>query len=575
MVLEVEALAPFYKRWWFLALMLALVASLLYAGHRWQIRRYQRQQRMLEAEIGQRTAHIQAQAQELQVLNAQQARFFSNISHELRTPLTLLCSPIDELLGQLPADTPAEVADSLRSMRQSGAQLIDLVDELLEMARLETGKLRPEPTPCLIHGFLSTLAAPFQTHAGYQHIRFGLRLSVPPDAWLMADERKVGKIIGNLLGNAFKYTPDHGEVVLESWLEGEVWMTAVEDTGMGISAEALPHIFERFYQQDSARAGAGIGLSFAKELADLMGGSLAVSSAPGQGSRFVLSLPAVPAVPPSPEALPERSATAPPIVSGSCILLVEDHAPLRDFTRRLLEPEYRVLTAGNGAEAWDLLQGAAADAQLIISDVVMPELDGFGLLQRVRAHQGNRAVPFIFLTALSAPQHRIKGFATGVDDYLTKPFQPQELRVRVRSLLERYQQRTQAHHEPQEEEEGEDGQQPVAEERPHDEASPQDWAWIQEVEARIREEVGNPSFGIWTLADSMNLSYRQFNRKIKQLTGLSPLHYQREVKLQVARELLEGTSLSLEKVADRVGFSKASYLAKLYRERFGELPHEA
>jgi DNA-binding response OmpR family regulator len=332
----------------------------------------------------------------------------------------------------------------------------------------------------------------------------------------------------------------------------------VADTGIGIPAESLPYIFERFFQIDSSKGGAGIGLSFVKELTAFIGGKLDVSSEVGKGTTFMLSVPKM-SVAQEQDTI-DRSLVVEdvaPSMAGSSILLVEDHIELRFFVRDLLASHYEVTTASNGAEAWALLEKTSF--HLVISDVMMPELDGFGLLSKVRSSPQIRRIPFLLLTALSAAQHRIKGFATGVDDYLTKPFLPKELIVRVNNLLERHEVKTAA------DTDFEASNLPVH----NEDIQPQDWNWLQEVEQMIRKNLPNHQFKMEDAAANMNLSYRQFSRKLNALTGLSPLYYQREIKLQVAREMLEETEYTPQRIADEIGFKKLHHLNTIFAERFG------
>lgn len=396
-------------------------------------------------------------AESLAELDRAKTTFFSDVSHELRTPLTLLLGPIGDVLADPAEPLSAGAREELELALRNGQRLQRLVNDLLDFASIEAGRANPVRVETDVATFTAELAGIFRAAAE----RAGLRLTVdcPPVARpTYVDPRMWEKIVVNLLANAVKYTFVGGiDVALDS--DGSGFRLTVRDTGVGIVAEELPHLFERFHRVPGAtartREGTGIGLALVQELAALHGGTVAVSSEPGVGSTFTVTLPygasdvgaseEPTAAHPSDAALgeaasweqdttrPGEPAAARP--SGADILVVDDNADMRSYLVRLLGAHWSVRTTANGEEA--LRAVAERQPDVVLTDVMMPRVDGFELLQTLRSDPATRAIPVIMLTARAGQEASIEGLDAGADDYLAKPFRADELIARVRAMLER------------------------------------------------------------------------------------------------------------------------------------------
>ncbi|TFV68014.1 response regulator [Blastococcus sp. CT_GayMR20] len=394
-------------------------------------------------------------AESLAELDRAKTTFFSDVSHELRTPLTLLLGPIGDVLESSDEPLPAAVQEQLSLALRNGQRLQRLVNDLLDFASIEAGRASPVRVETDVATFTADLAGIFRAAAE----RAGLRLTVdcpPLGRPAFVDPRMWEKIVVNLLANAVKYT-FVGGIRVGLRPDGDGFALTISDTGVGIVAAELPHLFQRFHRVAGAtartREGTGIGLALVHELAALHGGSVSVESEPGTGSTFTVTLPfgepdAVedatrPAVGPSEAARVEaaswewdtsRPAEAAPTSAGT-VLVVDDNADMRAYLTRLLGPHWSVRTTANGEEA---LAAVADDApDIVLTDVMMPRVDGFELLRALRADPATRDIPLIMLTARAGQEASVEGLEAGADDYLAKPFRADELIARVRVVLER------------------------------------------------------------------------------------------------------------------------------------------
>jgi signal transduction histidine kinase/CheY-like chemotaxis protein len=397
-----------------------------------------------------------SRAEALAELDRAKTTFFSDVSHELRTPLTLLLGPIGDVLGDATEPLPAGVAEQLSLAMRNGQRLQRLVNDLLDFASIEAGRASPVRVETDVATFTAELAGIFRAATE----RAGLRLTVdcpPLDRPAYVDPRMWEKVVVNLLANAVKYTFVGGiDVVLRA--DGDAVVLTVTDTGIGIVAEELPLLFHRFHRVTGAtartREGTGLGLALVHELAELHGGAVSVASEPGTGSTFTVSVPfgspdvvedaPHPAVTPSEAALGEAASweqdTARPgrpaaAARGAGVLVVDDNADMRAYLTRLLAPHWAVRTTANGEEA---LEAVAEQAPaIVLTDVMMPRVDGFELLRRLRADAATRDIPVIMLTARAGQEASVEGLEAGADDYLAKPFRTEELLARTRVALER------------------------------------------------------------------------------------------------------------------------------------------
>ncbi|SEU30014.1 ATP-binding protein [Stigmatella erecta] len=424
--------------------------------------------RQVAAEVARVRAYEEAKqrAEQLQTLDEAKTAFFSNISHELRTPLTLMLGPLEDALADGQEALPPRHRERISLVHRSGGRLLKLVNTLLDFSRLEAGRAKAVYQATDLPHFTAELVSHFESAIR----RAGLKLSVelpalPGPVWV--DREAWEKVVFNLLSNALKYTFEGG-ICVTLRAEGPEAVLSVRDSGTGIPQEVLPHLFERFLRVEGARArsheGSGIGLSLVQELVTLHGGHIAVDSVLGQGSTFTVRVPfgkehlprehlrtegsgpaspelAVPYLEEAlgwlkePAPLPAPLPAAPPEAAPAArVLVVDDNADMRAYITGLLQPAFEVEAVADGMEALEALR--ARPPELILSDVMLPRLGGFGLLREVRARAEWKAVPFIMLSARAGEESSVEGLEAGADDYLVKPFSARELLARVRSNLE-------------------------------------------------------------------------------------------------------------------------------------------
>ncbi|QJD80502.1 hybrid sensor histidine kinase/response regulator transcription factor [Spirosoma rhododendri] len=565
-----------WATWWAYTLYALLLILLVALFIRVRVRRVQ-----LRSQVALR----EQESRQLQQIDQWRSRFFANITHEFRTPLTLILPPLELTLAEI---SDPQQRNRLTMVHRNATQLLRLINELLDIARMEAGNLRLTLTQANLIDFVEQIVAVFVDEAQRQSVRLRFESQLTRATYRF-DPDKLEKIINNLLINALKFTSANGQIDV-SLTHQSLLVTdpanatdslvdyirlTVSDTGKGIAPNDLSHIFERFYQSDATSdrpvGSSGIGLSYVSELVELMNGSIRVESQPGQGTTFTVDLPLEPATTSSPvepqpadaaplndetDALSETDAQ----LGRVQILLVEDSDDIAGFVASVLNDEWSVRRARNGKEGIEM--ALRYGPNLVISDVLMPELDGYELCRQLKENPATSYIPILLLTAKSAAESRLQGLSAGADDYLTKPFQVDELRWRVRNRLEQ-QHRTRLHLRSQLLGEG---HVPVASPEPADE-------FMNTVYGAIRDQLNDAKFGVGDLADAVGLSRMHLNRKLKTLTGLSPNELIRTVRLNRAGELLlEQTSVS--SVAYAVGFDNPAYFSKVFKEHYGVTPSE-
>lgn len=521
---------------------------------------------------------IEQQRLKLQELDESKSRFFANISHELRTPLTLIAGPLEALLIK-----PENVNETIEMVLRNTRKLKGLVNDILDLSKLESFKMKLNKQSVNIRTFAGRISSNYDSMAKKLEIDYKIFIAPELPEFVLLDASRVEKILNNLLFNAIKYTKAAGSIELLVQTDEESIVFQVNDTGQGIPAVDLPHIFERYYQSKQPDApiqgGTGIGLALAHELAVLMHGELDVESEAGKGSSFTCKLPleiaeCIPAVTGSDnnpfvdESETEFAKMPSRQLNLQKILYVEDNIDMQKYVQNLLSDTYEVILVGNGKLALQTLEKEKID--LVITDAMMPEMDGFELIERLKASDTFRGLPVIMLTALNFEDSKLSALALGVDDYLSKPFSSSELLARIQNLIARYETRKQIEAELLNESEQEDSDL-------SGEESPQvlkaDAEWLKEVEKIIWDEIENVDLNITNLSDQFHLSRRQFHRRIKKLTGLSPKQYQQDIALQKARKYLEeGTYSNVTAVAYAISISNVSRFSQMYFQRFGKKP---
>jgi DNA-binding response OmpR family regulator len=383
------------------------------------------------------------------------------------------------------------------------------------------------------------------------------------------DREKFEKIINNLISNAIKFTSSGGSVAVKAWIENNQILFTITDTGKGIRPEDLPHVFDRYYQGNqhemSLEGGTGIGLSIAREYCILMGGSINVDSILGKETVFNVSIPLIASQHPADDIeFAEVGSIKPKAAANKAkqqlIMLVEDHPEMIEYIASVLKPAYRVITSSDGNEALSILKGMKALPDMIISDVMMPGMDGFTLLNTLKKDDVLCKVPVIMLTALADSRNKLKALNIGVDDYLTKPFVVDELKARVTNLLHNAAERKK----PADEKDDEKQEFPVVG------PSPSDLIWLAELETKVRKYIGKTDLNLAAISYDMAMSERQLFRRVKTTTGLTPNMYIRSIRLQVAREAIEsGKYRTVAEISYTAGFETPAYFSKLFKEHYG------
>ncbi|GAB4021341.1 hybrid sensor histidine kinase/response regulator transcription factor [Spirosoma koreense] len=577
---------PWWETWWAYILYAGLVAGVGYGLFKNYVNRLRLQQSMSLKEH---------ETQQLRALDGMKNRFFANITHEFRTPLTLILAPTEQLMGD---DLEPRVRRRLTTIEQNAHQLLRLINQLLDLSRLEASVMpvnpsRGELTNCVLHWL-----QPLTEQATAQGIALSFHSTVRGSYWF--DVEKFERIVYNLTANALKFTPVGTITVSLEPLAIGIQLT-VADTGIGISARQLPHIFDRFYQASDTQSprdggpvgtlrpsqagysspdqhGTGIGLALVKELIHLQQGTIAVESTVGKGSVFVVTLPYEQVAASSDPADVDQPLQPDPIDASASsdsetdvprILIVEDNDELAHFIAESLPAAYRIRRAVNG---WDgLEQSLDYQPDLIISDVMMPvqsgtgrsepEMDGFALCSKLKTDLRTSHIPVVLLTAKVTIENRLEGLALGADDYLTKPFHVEELRLRVHNLLEqRRRQRAWL-------------QQTLTAVGPANEPALPEDPFLIRLYALLDTNLDNPRLNVDQLIDELAMSRTNLHRKVKALTGFSTNELIRTYRLKVATKLLR-QGLNSSETAMRVGFENLSYFAKCFRELYGSTPGE-
>jgi signal transduction histidine kinase/DNA-binding response OmpR family regulator/ligand-binding sensor domain-containing protein len=627
---------PWWYSWWAYVLYSLLLIALLYAWRRYDLKR-QRLKLDLEAE------HLHAE--KLTELDKMKSRFFANISHEFRTPLTLILGPLQSIRAKI-ADV--QITKDMDIMDRNARRLQTLIDQLLNLSKLESGKMkllaREENLVSLVRLFIQS----FESYAAQRDIR--LKFSCKEDVInTFVDREKIEKILNNLLSNAFKFTAGGGEIEVEvaSWkteesnpqslvsstqttvsrpqsasdnkmsanqnlktvdcrlpiVDGQLKTVApkgrwvlirVSDNGSGIAPEKLPHIFERFYQAGDAyskdQEGSGIGLALVKELVKVHYGEIAVESLRGKGTIFTILMP-LGKEHLKPDEIFETKGSAgrkpaegkpdlPPwavqdVLSSDTgiddelenmltpiVLIVDDNADLRAYIRGFLDGDYHVVEAEDGVNG--LAKATKFIPDLIISDVMMPNMDGYQFCHRLKTSELTNHIPVILLTARASFESKIEGLETGADDFITKPFEPQELQVRVKNLIlqrlllrERYKKEADP------------------EKFPASPAlSPIDQKFLDRAKRAVAQRMSDPEFNVEGLAVEVGVSRVQLHRKLKAVIDQPASEFIRSLRLVHGAELLLQDAGNVSEVAYDVGFNNPSYFTSSFSKHFGMSPSE-
>ena len=589
--LTLNIIRPFYLCWRFILLIISALTAVILLVYNYRLARFKQQKNLLEKTVAERTEKInedkiiiEAQAEELKALDKLKDHFFTNISHELRTPLTLILAPLGTLLKSKNL-SPKEF--SYTQIIQRHAQyLLKRINEIMELNKLEAKKSDLNYQPIRFYDFIKIAVGNFESIIPEKNISFVFNYRMNKNIQILLDKDKYEHIIYNYLSNAFKYTPQNGQVEVAVQAQNNTILLEVKDSGIGIAKEAIPNIFDRFYQANNAEksSSSGIGLALCKEISDLIGGQVWVESEIGKGSIFFFEMPFKEVSDMINEEQPITNFSTIPINDGqltiiksskkSKIMLVEDNPALRDFIQMMLSEFYEVETASNGKEALEHLMGNNRQTKqpstiytlpsLIISDIMMPVMDGLELLETIKKSDNYRHIPIVMLTARTSMEAKLSALQLGVDDYITKPFHEEELLVRIQNIL-----RNQAARLSFLQKDNQKVSDVILQ------ISEIDQKWLSEVETIVQEHLSDSQFTKVIWAEKMFLSDRQLRRKIKELTGLTLTKYIQIARLKIARHMLEvGEKSTVAEVSYAVGFETPTYFSKLFYQEYGRKPVE-
>lgn len=518
------------------------------------------------------------------------SRFFANVSHEFRTPLTLILGPLDDWLNDPPSPVPDGLRTDLSRMRKSAGRLLRLINQLLDLARLEVGEWQPQFEPVDLVPFTRDLTRTFQGESERQNI--DLTFDATGEARISADPEMLETVITNLVANAIKFTPEDGTVRVAVEPGDDAVSLIVRDTGPGIPEEDVPHVFDRFHQADDSTLrrhdGTGIGLSLAKELVQAHGGAIEVESEVGFGTTFTVTLPtsqpgeSAESSRPSDAARVNRppfhapsidvdtetsdatatngSASSGAKAGAETILIVDDDPDIRSYVARGLSGTYQILEAENGWDGLDRAREAMPD--LIITDVMMPDVDGYELCETIKSSDVLDHVPVLMLTARAEPDRAAEGFDAGADAYLAKPFSMRDLQSRIHSLLQN-RRRLRKRFRRARLDEAETVEVDSADER-----------FIARARESVLNHLDDEHFNVDAFAADVGLSPRQLQRKLKSITDLTPSAFIRRMRLERGAQLVKQDYGTISEIAYEVGFSSPSYFSRCFKDEFGTSPSE-
>lgn len=527
-----------------------------------------------------------AEAEKLREMDALKSTFFANISHEFRTPLTLIISPIEQMIN---GTFKGDVQKYYRIIHRNGKRLLNLVNQLLDLSKLESGKLQLKVAKGDISQVVRTISGSFESLAALQMVDF--RVTVPQHDFIgYFDKDVLEKILVNLISNAFKFTGEGGEISVALAQESGHAKLQVSDNGIGISEDQKETIFDRFGQShySELQEGSGIGLALTKELTQLHGGSISLQSEIDKGTTFEVVLavnkdffksdeildaadgsetgdspwlvsPLVPIK--SNLGQPQKGSPFQGAEQQPVVLIVEDNRDVSQYIQDTLGEKYQIWTAFDGKKGLEKALEITPD--LIISDVMMPEMDGHEFCRHIKQNEKTSHIPVIILTARAGQQDKLEGLEIGVDDYLIKPFDGRELQVRVSNLLQQ-RQKLQSHY-----------RRVFSAFMPTEvKVESMDSVFLQKVRERIEANLDDEHFSVVELGTQVGMSRSQLHRKLSALTGFSPNEIIRIMRLEKAKQLLEQKAANVSEVAYLSGFSSPAYFIKCFREYYGKTPGE-
>jgi len=522
-----------------------------------------------------------SETRRLKEINQFKNKLFTNITHEFRTPLTVIKGMTDTIKSNLENKQHGDLENSLEMIERNSDGLLSLVNEMLDLAKLESGNMELQLVQSDIIPFLKYISESFSSLAEENQISLTVYSEI--ETLVMDfDANKLTSIISNLLSNAVKFTPEFGKIIVHinkiTQKENDYLFIKIKDSGIGISKEDLSNIFNRFYQTDTSTVreneGTGIGLSLTKELVDLMHGTIEAKSTIDKGSTFRVMIPVTRKAPKATKVLPDTMPRFPVANRATkqieqtldtnselpLVLIIEDNMDVAHYLKTCLSNKYETIHAVNGIEGIEMAFENIPD--IIISDVMMPGKDGFEVCATLKSDERTDHIPIIILTAKVTTEDRLTGLSHGADAYLAKPFNKKELFIRLdklvsvrKKLISKIQK---------------EGISTILKKRTKNPKL----QFLQKVEMLIREDISNSSFGSEDLAKKLRISESQLYRKIKAITGRSTAVFMRSIRLKFAKELLRTTDRTVSEIAYEVGFNGPAWFSKAFKDEFGFTPSE-
>jgi ATPase/histidine kinase/DNA gyrase B/HSP90 domain protein len=506
--------------------------------------------------------------------NKAKLQFFTNISHELRTPLTLIADPVNYIIHD--DNLNSQQRSMLQIVQRNVLVLIQLVSEILDFRKVQNGKMELRLSDFNLSESMKQWIMLFSASAQKKHI--AISMNAPDAVMLRADQDKIERICYNLLSNALKYTSEGGEISLMAKEEGGRVMISVADNGCGISSDELPYIFDRFYQAKNAGRGTGIGLAIVKAFTELHHGEVSATSIEGKGSTFTIHIPVRQkgevtnqptekieqlVEPSSAEEVPNQARHIDELIQPYQtdkpeVLIIDDNIDIRTYLRSVLSEKYNVSEAADGKAGLELARKIVPD--IVLSDIMMPVMDGLAFCQQLKTDKAISHIPVILLTARSLDEQRAEGYEHGADAYLSKPFSLRLLFSRIDNLIQSRKKLSKLFSNSDEND---------AFEKLSNET---DKTFAAQLRKIIQDNLSDNEFNVERIGDEIGLSRVQLYRKVKALTGYSPVEMLRKARLTRARHLLRTTEKTVSEVAYAVGFSTPSYFSKCYKDEFGESP---
>ncbi len=565
---------PWWATWWAYALYGIIIILIVVT-----VREYDLNRQRLKQELILEHKH----AEKLEEIDHMKSRFFTNISHEFRTPLTLILGPAEKILTSCKDENSLKQAGLIR---KNANRLLDLINQLLDLSKLEAGKLKLQASNSNLSSFIKGIVMTFESIAETKDITLKIRLE-KEDVEAYFDKDKMQKILTNILSNAFKFTPEGGKITVRLIeTDNTSVIISVRDTGVGISKDNITKLFDRFYQVDSSHTreheGTGIGLALTKELVELHRGKITINSIESEWTEVSIELPLgknhlkddeiiecfdagkelsdvldEDYLTETAEELTEKALDS----DKNFVLVVEDNADVREYIRESICNEYQIIEAINGEQGLRKAEKIIPD--LIISDVMMPKIDGIELLKRLKSDSKTSHIPLILLTAKSAQSDKLEGLAVGADAYLTKPFDINELQVRIKSLIEQRRMLQLKF-----------SSGDFIPEREEKKLNKLDEQFMNRLRGIIDLHIAEEEFSIDQFGKEAGMSRSQVHRKLKALTGRSPSQYLRLIRLSRAKNMIEEQKGTVSEIAYSVGFSSPAYFSRCFKSEFGYPPSD-